>query len=166
MLRSSAPNKSAQSPKRINISVSDFASLADQLELSGAKASIGDHRKDTDFNSSRKHLTPLISTMAFDFAGHRFQGFGNDSETKSLAVALILNFMMKRLNANLAVATHSTLKMVLFVDEAHLLLPKEGKRLAQFPCAPGGRGIPGMASVAGRRCIPHAWKHATISPTR
>ena len=49
-------------------------------------------------------------------------------DTKSLAVALVLNFLMKRLNRNLPVKDNiQPLKMVLFVDEAHLLLPKEGK---------------------------------------
>jgi hypothetical protein len=57
-----------------------------------------------------------------------FKEFGNDNDTKSLAVALVLNFLMKRLNRNLPVKDNiQPLKMVLFVDEAHLLLPKEGK---------------------------------------
>jgi hypothetical protein len=57
-----------------------------------------------------------------------FKEFGNDSDTKALAVGLILNFLMKRLNQNLAVKNGiQPIKMVLFVDEAHLLLPKEGK---------------------------------------
>ena len=57
-----------------------------------------------------------------------FKDIGNDSETKALVVALILNFLMKHLNQNLAVKNNiQPIKMVLFVDEAHLLLPKEGK---------------------------------------
>jgi hypothetical protein len=57
-----------------------------------------------------------------------FKEFGNDTDTKALAVALILNFLIKRLNQNLAVKNDvQPLKMVLFVDEAHLLLPKESK---------------------------------------
>lgn len=57
-----------------------------------------------------------------------FKSFGNDDVTKSLAVALILNLLMKRLNTQLAPKDGvQALKMVLFVDEAHLLLPKEGK---------------------------------------
>jgi DNA sulfur modification protein DndE len=57
-----------------------------------------------------------------------FKSFGNDDSTKSLAVALILNLLMKRLNTQLAPKNGvQPLKMVLFVDEAHLLLPKEGK---------------------------------------
>lgn len=43
-------------------------------------------------------------------------------------MGLTLNFLMKRLNRNLAIKKSiQPLKMVLFVDEAHLLLPKEGK---------------------------------------
>lgn len=65
----------------------------------------------------------LRSSLVVDF-----KEFGNDSDTKSLAVALMLNFLMKRLNRNLPVKNNvQPLKMVLFVDEAHLLLPKEGK---------------------------------------
>jgi DNA sulfur modification protein DndE len=57
-----------------------------------------------------------------------FKEFGNDTETKALAVALTLNFLMKELNQNLGVKKGiQPLKMVLFVDEAHLLLPKESK---------------------------------------
>jgi hypothetical protein len=57
-----------------------------------------------------------------------FKSFGNDDGTKSLAVALILNLLMKRLNTQLAPKNGvQPLKMVLFVDEAHLLLPKEGQ---------------------------------------
>lgn len=57
-----------------------------------------------------------------------FKGLGNDNETKSLVVALILNTIMRRLNRQLPVV-HGVqpLQMILFVDEAHLLLPKEGK---------------------------------------
>lgn len=57
-----------------------------------------------------------------------FKQFGNDDATKSLAVALILNLLMKRLNNQLSPRDSvQPLKAVLFVDEAHLLLPKEGK---------------------------------------
>lgn len=65
----------------------------------------------------------LNSSIVIDF-----KDIGNDSETKALIVALILNFLMKHLNQNLAVKNNiQPIKMVLFVDEAHLLLPKEGK---------------------------------------
>lgn len=57
-----------------------------------------------------------------------FKPLGNDNDTKILAVALILNCIMRQLNRALAVKEGiQPLQMVLFVDEAHLLLPKEGK---------------------------------------
>lgn len=57
-----------------------------------------------------------------------FKGLGNDSETKSLVVAFILNCIMRKLNKQLPVTNGvQPLQMILFVDEAHLLLPKEGK---------------------------------------
>ena len=57
-----------------------------------------------------------------------FKEFGNDTDTKALAVALILNLLINKLNQNLGVVNGvQPIKMVLFVDEAHLLLPKESK---------------------------------------
>jgi hypothetical protein len=57
-----------------------------------------------------------------------FKPLGNDNSTKALTVALILNFIMRQLNHILPVVDGiQPLQMVLFVDEAHLLLPKEGK---------------------------------------
>jgi DNA sulfur modification protein DndE len=57
-----------------------------------------------------------------------FKQFLNDTETKALAAALILNFLIKKLGQQLPVKGDvQPLRMVLFVDEAHLLLPKEGK---------------------------------------
>lgn len=57
-----------------------------------------------------------------------FKPLGNDNETKTLAVVFILNCIMRQLNRALAVKDGiQPLQMILFVDEAHLLLPKEGK---------------------------------------
>ena len=57
-----------------------------------------------------------------------FKQFLNDTETKALAAALILNFLIKKLGQQLPVKGDvQPLRMVLFVDEAHLLLPKENK---------------------------------------
>lgn len=57
-----------------------------------------------------------------------FKPLGNDNDTKVLAVAFILNGIMRQLNRALAIKDGiQPLQMVLFVDEAHLLLPKEGK---------------------------------------
>ncbi len=78
------------------------------------------------FASAQTAISPeqwLRRSLVIDF-----KEFGNDSETKALAVALILNFLIKKLSKQLAVKNDvQPLKMVLFVDEAHLLLPKESK---------------------------------------
>lgn len=57
-----------------------------------------------------------------------FKPLGTDNNTKILAVAFILNFIMKKLNQALPVVNDvQPLQMILFIDEAHLILPKEGK---------------------------------------
>lgn len=108
----------------------DFESLAQELEQAGANGvELALIKKIVDLNlfaSVQTGISPekwLKSSLIIDF-----KEFGNDNDTKSLAVALVLNFLMKRLNRNLPVKDNiQPLKMVLFVDEAHLLLPKEGK---------------------------------------
>lgn len=113
-----------------NLPVPDFPSLLRELESSGADGvDLAIVQKIVRFNlfsAAEAALPPqawLSTSLVIDF-----KEFGNDSETKALAVALILNFLMKKLNQNLAVKDGiQPLKMVLFVDEAHLLLPKEGK---------------------------------------
>jgi hypothetical protein len=51
-----------------------------------------------------------------------------DNETRALVVAFILNFFIERLNQNLSVRNGvQPLQMVLFVDEAHNILPKDSK---------------------------------------
>ena len=102
-----------------------FARAQNSLDLRVEQGS--DSSDVTDFlNRDRKAISPeewLGSSTVIDF-----KEFGNDGETKALVVALILNFLMKQLNQNLAVKNKiQPIKMVLFVDEAHLLLPKEGK---------------------------------------
>ncbi|MCG6534911.1 MAG: hypothetical protein L7F78_09520, partial [Syntrophales bacterium LBB04] len=108
----------------------DFAALADEMEHRGATGvDISILKKIVDFNlfaSHRASIRPeewLSSSIVVDF-----KEFGTDSETKALAVALILNFLIKKLGQQLAIKNDiQPLKMVLFVDEAHLLLPKESK---------------------------------------
>ncbi len=108
----------------------DFTSLALALENRGAKGvDLSIIRKIEQLNlfaSANTAISPeewLCRSMVIDF-----KEFGNDSETKALAVALILNFLINKLNQNLAVKNDvQPIKMVLFVDEAHLLLPKENK---------------------------------------
>jgi hypothetical protein len=86
-------------------------------------------KKIVDFNlfaSTHTAISPeewLNGSIVVDF-----KEFGTDSDTKALAVALILNFLIKKLSQQLAVKNDiQPLKMVLFVDEAHLLLPNENK---------------------------------------
>jgi DNA sulfur modification protein DndE len=107
-----------------------FSSLAVELENSGAHGvDLSIVQKIERFNlfaSAHTAIPPeewLSNSMVIDF-----KEFGTDSDTKALAVALILNFLIKKLNQQLAVKNDiQPLKMVLFVDEAHLLLPKENK---------------------------------------
>lgn len=135
LIRAFAPQLGAKQERAIcdayqNLSAPDFVSLAQELEQNGANGvELAIVQKIVDFNlfaSAQTGISPeewLNSSIVVDF-----KDIGNDNETKSLAVALILNFLMKRLNRNLAVKKGiQPLKMVLFVDEAHLLLPKEGK---------------------------------------
>ena len=107
----------------------DFTSLAIALEESGANGvDLSIIQKIERFNlfaTAPTAISPeewLSNSVVIDF-----KQFGTDSETKALTMALILNFLMKRMNRNQAIKKRiQPLKMVLFVDEAHLLLPKEG----------------------------------------
>lgn len=108
----------------------DFTSLAMELENMGATgvehALIQKIESFNLFASAQTAISPeewLSSSIVIDF-----KGFNNDSDTKALAAALILNFLTKKLNQQIAPKNGiQPLKMVLFVDEAHLLLPKENK---------------------------------------
>lgn len=108
----------------------DFPSLALELENSGATgvdlAIIQKIERFNLFASAQTAISPeewLDSSIVIDF-----KDFSTDSETKALAAALILNFLIKKLSQQLAVKNDiQPIKMVLFVDEAHLLLPKENK---------------------------------------
>ena len=107
-----------------------FPALAMEMENSGARGvdlSIVQKIERHNLFASAHTAMPLEdwldSSIVIDF-----KEFGTDSDTKSLAVALILNFLIKKLGQQLAVKNDiQPIKMVLFVDEAHLLLPKEGK---------------------------------------
>lgn len=135
MIRAFAPQLGAKQQQAIadayqRLEAPDFAALARELEQGGAKGvelAIIKQIVDLKLFATAKTGIPaeewLNSSLIIDF-----KEFGNDNDTKSLAVALILNFLIKRLNKNLSVKGGiQPLKMVLFVDEAHLLLPKESK---------------------------------------
>lgn len=135
LIRCFAPQLGAKQERNIcdayqQLQRPDFPSLETQLQQNGANgvdlAIIQKIERFNLFASAQAAVSPeewLNNSIVVDF-----KEFGNDSETKALAVALILNFLMKRLNRNLAIKNNiQPLKMVLFVDEAHLLLPKEGR---------------------------------------
>jgi hypothetical protein len=135
LIRCFAPQLGAKQEGNISdcyqhLSAPDFPSLALELENSGATgvdlAIIQKIQRFNLFASAQTAISPeewLNSSMVIDF-----KEFGTDTDTKALAVALILNFLIKKLSQQLAVKNDiQPLKMVLFVDEAHLLLPKEKK---------------------------------------
>jgi DNA sulfur modification protein DndE len=135
LIRCFAPQLGAKQERNISdcyqrLAAPDFTSLALELENSGANgvdhAIIQKIERFNLFASAQTAISPeewLNSSMVIDF-----KDFSTDSETKALAVALILNFLIKKLSQQLAVKNDiQPLKMVLFVDEAHLLLPKENK---------------------------------------
>lgn len=135
LVRCFAPQLGAKQERNISdcyqrLPAPDFPSLALELENSGATgvdlAIIQKIERFNIFASAQTAIPPeqwLSQSFVIDF-----KQFGTDSETKALAAALILNFLIKKLGQQLAVKNDiQPLKMVLFVDEAHLLLPKEHK---------------------------------------
>jgi hypothetical protein len=120
----------------------DFAGLLTELEQRGAdgvERAIIKRIVDVNLFAGASTATPieewLTRSLVIDF-----KQFGTDDATKSIAVALILNFLMKHLNRQFTPKDGvQPLKMVLFVDEAHLLLPKEGKAGLLGPLARQGR---------------------------
>lgn len=135
LIRAFAPQLGAKQEMTIreaykDLEAPDFVLLTDEMENRGAKGvELAILKKIVDFKlfaSGQTGISPeqwLSSSMVIDF-----KEFGTDSDTKALAAALILNFLIKKLSRQLAVKDDvQPLKMVLFVDEAHLLLPKENK---------------------------------------
>ncbi len=106
----------------------DFPSLLQELETSGAKGvSVSIIAKLVGVNifAAAKDAIPfeqwIRRSIVVDFKRL-------DNETRSLAVAFILNFFAERLNQNLSVRNGvQPLQMVLFVDEAHNILPRDSK---------------------------------------
>lgn len=135
LIRCFAPQLGAKQERAIcdayqQLAQPDFPGLANELQSAGANgvelAIVEKIVRFGLFADARSGIPVeqwLNGSIVVDF-----KELGNDSDTKALSVALILNLLMKRLNRNLAVKKGiQPLKMVLFVDEAHLLLPKEGK---------------------------------------
>jgi DNA sulfur modification protein DndE len=135
LIRAFAPQLGAKQEMAIreayqDLDAPDFVALTEEMEQRGANGvDLAILKKIVDFNlfaSGEIAVSPeewLKSSIVIDL-----KEFGTDSNTKALAVALILNFLIKKLSQQLAVKNDiQPLKMVLFVDEAHLLLPKENK---------------------------------------
>jgi len=135
LVRCFAPQLGAKQERNISdcyqrLTTPDFSSLALELTNSGADgvdlAIVQKIERFNIFASAQTAIEPeewLSTSIVVDF-----KEFGTDGDTKALAAALILNFLIKRMNQQLAVKNDiQPLKMVLFVDEAHLLLPKEAK---------------------------------------
>ncbi len=135
LVRSFAPQLSASQERTIrnafdNIDNPDFINLAEELETQGETGEgysiIEKIARFKIFSASEKAISIeewLSNSQIIDF-----KPLGNDKETKALAVAFILNTIMKQLAQSLPIVNGiQPLQMILFVDEAHLLLPKEGK---------------------------------------
>ena len=135
IIRAFAPQLGAKQEMSIReaykeLDAPDFQSLTNTMEERGANGvDLAILKKIVDFNlfaTSQNSISVeewLKNSMVVDF-----KEFQNDRDTKALAVGLILNYLIKKLNQQLAVKNDiQPLKMVLFVDEAHLLLPKEKK---------------------------------------
>jgi len=135
LIRAFAPQLGAKQEMAIretykDLNAPDFESLIEEMGQRGASGvDMAILKKIADFNLFAREnnaVSPekwLNSSIVIDF-----KEFGTDGETKALAAALILNFLIKKLGKQLAVKNDiQPLKMVLFVDEAHLLLPKESK---------------------------------------
>lgn len=135
LIRAFAPQLGAKQEQNIadvyqSLASPDFVSLVHGLEKIGATGvDLAIVKKIVDFNLFASTHTAisadewLSSSIVVDF-----KEFGTDNDTKSLAVALILNFLIRKLSQQLSIKNDiQPLKMVLFIDEAHLLLPKEHK---------------------------------------
>jgi len=111
------------------LSSPDFPSLVEQLQQRSTKGvsqsilkKINDFKLFADSSTAQPVTQWLNQSQVIDF-----KRLGSDNETKSLAVAFILNTIMRELKQLPVKNNIQPLKMVLFIDEAHLLLPKEGK---------------------------------------
>ena len=108
----------------------DVSSLASTMEQAGSTgvgySTIDKLRSFNVFADSRNAIELgewLKRSRVIDM-----KGLGNDTETKSLIVAFMLNAIMRKLSRQLPVVNNvQPIQMILFIDEAHLILPKEGK---------------------------------------
>lgn len=135
LVRAFAPQLGAKQEKVIrdaygDLATPDFHALAEELEQRGETGVALSIIEKIDQFGLFATVERAISFDKWLSRSHviDFKQLGNDNETKVLAVAFILNAIMRQLNHVLSVQNGvQPLQMVLFVDEAHLLLPKEGK---------------------------------------
>ncbi len=131
-----------------SLSDPDFYALEEELRNQSDKAGVALSIVDkiarfNIFSSANKAISIqkwLSQSQVIDF-----KPLGNDNEIKVLTVALILNAIMRVLARTLPVQSNiQPLQLIIFVDEAHLILPREGKAGLLGSLARQGRswGIP------------------------
>jgi hypothetical protein len=133
LVRSFGPQMGANQEDEIRrayatLDTPDFQSLVDTLReegVTGVPASILSKIVDLGIFSSASDAIPfdqwISRSVVVDFKPL-------DNETRALVVAFILNFFIEKLNRNLSVRNGvQPLQMVLFVDEAHNILPKDSR---------------------------------------
>ncbi len=133
LVRSFGPQMGANQEEAIRsaytaMKVPDFAALLDELDAQGAKGvavSVLSKLLDLNIFASAKNARPfeewISRSIVIDFKRL-------DNDTRVLVVAFILNYFTENLNRNLSIRDGiQPLQMVLFVDEAHNILPRDGK---------------------------------------
>lgn len=133
LVRSFGPQMGANQEEAIRsaytaMKVPDFAALLDELDAQGAKGvavSVLSKLLDLNIFASAQTARPfeewITRSIVIDFKKL-------DNDTRVLVVAFILNFFTENLNRNLSVRDGiQPLQMVLFVDEAHNILPRDSK---------------------------------------
>jgi hypothetical protein len=106
----------------------DFPSLLQQLEANGAEGvAVSVLRKLVELNifATADKARPFEEWIS---RSNIIDLKPLDNDTRVLVVAFVLNFFIERLNKNLSVRKGiQPLQMVIFVDEAHNILPKDSK---------------------------------------
>jgi DNA sulfur modification protein DndE len=147
----------------------DFPSLLGNLQANGANgvavsvlSKIVDLGLFSDARSARPFEEWLRTSVVIDFKPL-------DNDTRALAVAFILSYFIERLNKNLAVKDGvQPLQMVLFVDEAHNLLPRDRKAQLLEKLAREGRswGFPlWLASQDADKFVSSDVDFASLAPS-
>jgi hypothetical protein len=133
LVRGFGPQMSAKQEEEIRhayagLADPDFSTLVDTLQANGASGvptAVLSKIVDLGIFSDAEEALPfedwIHQSVVIDFKPL-------DNDTRALVVAFILNFFIERLNQNLSVKNGvQPLQMILFVDEAHNILPKDGK---------------------------------------